>query len=652
MNKKNFMILFTLLMLVSISVSAQQLTVLHVAGKVTATVGGKSKVLKMSDNVTLQTVINVPYEASIDFVDTKANKRYVIKTVGKGTVASLSANKGNTASVVTARYVNYVKRQVTNKEAIVSAQRYSDFATVTREVIEKSNRPKTQREIYDEFKEQARETYNKFRLECQRKYTDFVRQAWAEYKGEPAEELPNDQKVKPVVYDEEAQTNRIFHFGFIKKFFSSKKKAKEVKAVDLDQQVEKKTTYSDASDNNEVVASSDLVQPEEVIKNQPKPIEEIKEVEVPAKDRPYQYMPFNFLGKELVVRIDETRRVNMGNITPDRVADILERYGSIGYDNLLYDCLELRDSLNLCDWAYLLMLKSLTDTYCGPDTNEGILLMGYLYYQSGYRIRFAHQNREKLFLLVGTKHRVLRRPSYIIDGITYYSADDLPDQLAICPAQFEKEKELSLFIPKQMKLDIASTESRNIVGTCYNALDLNVCSNKNLIDFYNTYPMSYVNNNVLTRWTMLANTPMAENVRQQIYPEIKKNLEGLSDVHAVNRLMNLFHRGFVYKYDEEIWGYDRAFFAEETLFYPYCDCEDRAILLTRIVRDILKLKCVLVYYPGHLACAIHFNEEVEGDTYYLDGVPYTVADPTYIGASVGEEMPLPNNTPTLIKLDM
>ena len=40
--------------------------------------------------------------------------------------------------------------------------------------------------------------------------------------------------------------------------------------------------------------------------------------------------------------------------------------------------------------------------------------------------------------------------------------------------------------------------------------------------------------------------------------------------------------------------------------------EDRSILLSRLVRDLLALKVVLVYYPGHLATAIHFSNDVRG----------------------------------------
>ena len=54
---------------------------------------------------------------------------------------------------------------------------------------------------------------------------------------------------------------------------------------------------------------------------------------------------------------------------------------------------------------------------------------------------------------------------------------------------------------------------------------------------------------------------------------------------------------------------------------------------------ILGLKCILVYYPGHLAAGVHFDEEVAGDSFVLENESYVVCDPTYIGADVGMQMP-------------
>ena len=57
------------------------------------------------------------------------------------------------------------------------------------------------------------------------------------------------------------------------------------------------------------------------------------------------------------------------------------------------------------------------------------------------------------------------------------------------------------------------------------------------------------------------------------------------------------------------------------------------------MRDLLGLKVLLVYYPGHLATAVNFPSQVAGDYISLRGEKYVICDPTYIGASVGATMP-------------
>ena len=58
-----------------------------------------------------------------------------------------------------------------------------------------------------------------------------------------------------------------------------------------------------------------------------------------------------------------------------------------------------------------------------------------------------------------------------------------------------------------------------------------------------------------------------------------------------------------------------------------------------LVRDLIGLDVVLLYFPGHLATAVKFKTEVTGDYLDLENGRYIVCDPTYIGASVGMAMP-------------
>ena len=54
------------------------------------------------------------------------------------------------------------------------------------------------------------------------------------------------------------------------------------------------------------------------------------------------------------------------------------------------------------------------------------------------------------------------------------------------------------------------------------------------------------------------------------------------------------------------------------------------------------LDVVFLHYPGHLATAVCFDEEITGDYLILDGRKYLVCDPTYINAPIGIQMPTMN----------
>lgn len=611
-----------LLSLISISpLAAQNLLVYHVVGKVMQYHQGKSTPLVMKSRINENTEINIPYGGKVELIDEKESKRVTLTIPGHGTIKKMIANNDKSVTKLSSSYLAYVKKQMSNN-GLTSKQRYTDFATVTRavdSVKKEKKKPASFRDQFNDFAKQNREKYESFRAECNKKYTDFVRQAWEKMEQSEPVVAPEDQRIRPQVLPVQPKTDRFY--------LLKRRRVKMQEEIKLPKAIESP-------------------QP------QPQPVEPIIEVEQTPEEEIYCDMPFQFYGTELHIRLDETKRINLGEISPDRVADVLQHFSTKTYDNLLYDCLKIRKERKLCDWAYLLMLKELTDQFCGPGTSEAALLLGYLYYQSGYKVRFGHDDK-RIYLLVASDHVIYGRAPYIVNGQFFYPIEDVPGFMYICKAAFPKERTLSLNISEQPTLDRNDDEGRTITSKLYPDLSVKVTINQNLLDFYESYPTSYIDDNLLTRWAMYANTPMDSSVQAQIYPVLREKLKGLSEVEAANRLLDFVQNGFVYEYDDEVWGGDRAFFAEETLHYPYCDCEDRSILFTRLVRDLLGLDCALVYYPGHLATAVKFSELPDG-TYYTttnDGLNYTVCDPTFINAPVGLPMDIYKDTaPQLIRL--
>ena len=302
------------------------------------------------------------------------------------------------------------------------------------------------------------------------------------------------------------------------------------------------------------------------------------------------------------------------------------------------------------------MLLALTNHFYGKNTNEATLALAFLYSRSGYKMRLA-KDEERLYMLVASDYMMFdKRPMYI-DSRWYWILDEGIDEnltklFVVDKATFPEESPLSLRITATQELEENPTVERTFTDDSDEDFSFTIKANKNYMDFYDTYPSSYINNNVMTRWAMYANTPLEKGVKEQLYPKMKEKLAGMSNVEAVQKMLHWVQTGFKYELDEIIWGVDRPFFGEESLYYPYCDCEDRSILLSHLVRDLIGLDVVLVHYPGHLAMAVDFKEDVDGVYYMYDNRKFVVCDPTYIGASIGQAMYEKEKTTTsLILLD-
>ena len=457
---------------------------------------------------------------------------------------------------------------------------------------------------YEKFSKHAKAEYEDYRAQCNAEYVKFLERAWKEYKVLPSIPRPKDEVVPPTIMPRQDK---------------NKKQAKEIPI--------------------ENVVSPILSLP------QPKPISPIYENDKVEEKN----FSFSYMGTTCEVRLPKDLNIRMSGCESCMIATIWKQLATNAMDNTIRDFLALRLKMQLCDWAYLNLIDTFAQAFCGHG-NEAVIMAAFIYSQSGYKMRLG-RDCEKLYLLYGSKHGIYEKGYIVIEGINYYPLDDKVERMEISDFSFPQEQSMSLYIENAQKFTIRPSAIRKLASEQYHDVAIDSQVNLNLIQFYNTYPSSEVNGNFMTRWKMYADTPMDESVSQMLYPDIKNKIEGLSDVQAVNQILNWVQTAFQYEYDDKVWGHDRAFFAEETLYYPYCDCEDRAILFTRLVRDLLGLKCILVYYPGHLASAVCLKQQVNGDYISLDGDVYTICDPTYIGAPVGITMPeMDNRSAKVIKL--
>ena len=372
---------------------------------------------------------------------------------------------------------------------------------------------------------------------------------------------------------------------------------------------------------------------------QPKPVNPIVENKVSMATS-----DFDFYGTPMKVRWGNAEKFKLNGTSKKDISDAFLELTDKGYTNLVHDCLELRKEYKLCDWAYYKMLQNIAEKACGKGTNEAIFLQGVLLNQSGYQIRFALEDNTKLHIMSRMDGFPYDRGYLTADGKLFFLMDGCKAKnLTVCDAAYPGEQMMSLGVAEQPDLKKNLSDKRTVISRFVN-VSADMQMNKNLMDFYTDYPTSYDGKDMMTRWAYYANTPVSPEVKDKVYPQLKQQIGNAPKLMAANMLLNWVQMGLTYAYDEKVWGHDRAFFAEESLFYPFCDCEDRSILFSHLVRDLLDLDVVLVYYPNHLYTAVCFNEDVTGDYIMVNGRKFTVADPTYYNANVGKTMSKMDNS--------
>lgn len=340
---------------------------------------------------------------------------------------------------------------------------------------------------------------------------------------------------------------------------------------------------------------------------------------------------FTFYGTECSVTLKPSDRIRLASLQEGSVADAWERIAGGPYDGAAAECADLKKRLRLNDWGYYKLVWTLGDAFCGAGTDESVLVQSFLMAEAGYKVRLARGDG-RLRLLLALDGQVYEHPYFRIDGQTFYLLDGAAraGSYNICNFCIPGERELSMSMPDPPLLAYApaATAVRNDKK---GGIRTEVTPNGNLLDFMEDYPPCY--------WDVYAATNLSDGICDLLLPPLRRATAGLGEREAADVLLKYMHRAFPYKTDKAQFGRERTLFAEEMFRFPYSDCEDRSILFAQLVRRVLSLKTVLLYYPNHIATAVCFGGPVAGNYVEIDGRRYTVCDPTYIGADVGEVMP-------------
>lgn len=346
---------------------------------------------------------------------------------------------------------------------------------------------------------------------------------------------------------------------------------------------------------------------------------------------------FEFFGCMVDIVFDSRMKASPpAAANPATISGFWTSMAQTNYAAMINSLLDYKNKLNLNDYGYYMMLRKLAGTLYPQSENGEHLMTWVMMTRSGYKIRIAYSG-DRISLLIPA-YSTLYAINYLdIDGLSYYMERDLGPSVFTYDKDYPDAYGIIDFAVKS-PLNLPKNDFRREVGFSFNGKPYSFVFtvNRNLVDFYAEYPQT----GLQARFDAAVSPETKESVLNALSPVVSR----MSQPEAAGFLLGMSQLAFGYKTDQEQFGKEKYFFPEEVLFYPYSDCEDRAVWFSYLVQSLLGLEVVGIEYEGHVATAVKFNEEMAGDYVMHKGAKYVIADPTFQNAPVGMAMPLYRNS--------
>jgi hypothetical protein len=443
---------------------------------------------------------------------------------------------------------------------------------------------------YEHFIKQMNQRYDDYVKQRDKEFTDYLNQRWEEYQVFAG--LKQEEKPKPVV-------------------------------------VPKHEPRETSPAPRTLPAKMPSVDP--VVRTKPEP--RLPGMQKTEPDRfPTRSVDYDFYGNRVALSYDPAMTVSAsGTVNNNAISKYWTEVSKSNYNHLINQLGDYSRSMNLNDWGYYQLVRNTSQALYPRSENGARLMTWFLMNRSGYKARAAYYNNQVLLMLPAIND--IYEVSYqTFNGIKYYLVEGKAAQIYTYDKDFpDATRIMDMNINSPLNLGDASakrTVNFNYGGQSQ-TLTFEYC--KNTVKFYEDYPLAQIH--------VYFNSAVSSLAKESLAETLMPLLSGKNEADAVHFLLNFTQNAFEYKTDDQQFGREKFFFAEEVLHYPYSDCEDRSVLFAYLARELLNMKVIGLEYHDHIATAVKFTKDPGGDYFIVKGEKYTICDPTYINAPVGLAMP-------------
>ncbi len=373
-----------------------------------------------------------------------------------------------------------------------------------------------------------------------------------------------------------------------------------------------------------------------------------------------QNITINFYGKKLDFNVDDKLRLKNNGVKESDVAEYFKEISKMSQEtsDLWKQIDNYVNTMGLNEWGYFCVLRSLSESIFSDIDNCVLFNFYMLRNEGGFKVKIARgkdSNKLTLLAVIDNSKEVYSYSFFRFNdtdntSLKYYSIYGGGNAKESIYTYNNDEQGNGL---KQIGLDFHKALN---MGQCDVKRELAIAKIDDKIELpYNSAHIAYLNDVPMTVFPIYFASPIsieAQNVFNEKLNEIKQKY---TSVQFIDIILNFVQTAFEYKTDDQQFGYEKYFYPEEVIAYPYSDCEDRSALFAWLVTTYTDAKVIGLQYEGHLATAVCFGDDVNisGDAFSYAGKKYYVCDPTYINASIGMTMPqFKDKMPKLVKMNI
>jgi hypothetical protein len=484
-------------------------------------------------------------------------------------------------------------------------------------------------DVFSDWKKQQNEAFKAYKQDEDRAFRDFLEKEWKEFKvfkGIVQDETPKIEE--PPVSNNLSSFN--FNMESLFKWLQKKTEKEEAVLVEENQS---------ETQENEIMGSPDTMSKESGtsqtdISKTEVDAETDKSVQIKTVVSENSQKKLDYFGSEVIIPTDRSMEIGISVISESSIASFWREISSSSYSGSLEALKRTRDRYSLNDWGYAVQVHRFTESlYNGGDWNSK-LLTWFLLTKSGISARVAYKDND-IYLMIPSSNTLYGHPFFTIDNTNYYIIS-FEEELGTIPPLYTYQGEYSGVDIMEMELEelpsLHEQQGKRRLTFIYkeNNYSFYIEYEKQIVDFLERYP--HTDNFIYFEGGI--SEVFSNSIKKAFFPI----LQGKSEAEAVNLILRFVQTAFEYQTDEIQFGREKWLFPDETIYYPYADCEDRSILFAWMVKNLTDLDVVGLDWPGHIATAVAFKDNIPGDYININGKRYTVCDPTYINADIGMMM--------------